>query len=262
MPAHWDVPTRKRGRAGQQQRQRRLASHPLCENCLEHGLYKPTEEIDHIVPLSQGGTDTDDNIQGLCRDCHATKTAGEGGSNYAAANHPGWLRPSAIPLTILCGPPASGKTTYLREHATLTDVTIDLDSILLSIDPNYKHWASLSVGRGLLNQAVRTRNNLLGSLAGRRNGRAWFIVSAPTKAERDWWHDKLGGTLLLLHPGADECRRRALQRGTPLSLHGIDEWERKAALPWTPSGTHWIKGSDASGRPKDPSHPWNRIPQT
>jgi 5-methylcytosine-specific restriction protein A len=42
---------------------------------LAQGITTPTDEIDHIVPLSQGGTDMDDNIQGLCRTHHEAKTA-------------------------------------------------------------------------------------------------------------------------------------------------------------------------------------------
>lgn len=31
-------------------------------------------DVDHIKPLSQGGTDTDSNVQALCRPCHRLKT--------------------------------------------------------------------------------------------------------------------------------------------------------------------------------------------
>lgn len=31
-------------------------------------------EIDHITPLSRGGSDADDNLQALCVPCHADKT--------------------------------------------------------------------------------------------------------------------------------------------------------------------------------------------
>lgn len=34
-------------------------------------------EVDHRIPLADGGTDTPDNIQLLCRADHATKTADE-----------------------------------------------------------------------------------------------------------------------------------------------------------------------------------------
>ena len=32
---------------------------------------------DHIVPLAEGGRDTDDNTQALCEACSDTKTAAE-----------------------------------------------------------------------------------------------------------------------------------------------------------------------------------------
>lgn len=34
-------------------------------------------QVDHIVPLADGGTDTEDNLQSLCPDCHADKTQKE-----------------------------------------------------------------------------------------------------------------------------------------------------------------------------------------
>lgn len=256
MPIHWRD-DRLRGRAGQEQRARRRALHPLCERCLDRGIIRPTDEIDHIIPVAMGGPDTDDNVQGLCTDCHKDKTAGEGANEHAAANHPEWLRPSAIPLTILCGPPASGKTTYVRERAKPGDIVIDLDTIITSIQPKYTHWSSQGIDRLLLNKAIRQRNSMLGSLSRQTEGRAWFIVAAPTEAERKWWAGKLGGTVVLLHPGLDECKRRALARGTPLSVQGIDNWDRRSLMPWEPRQPK-VKGTTVDGRPRDPKHPWNR----
>ena len=47
-------------------RARRLKLHPLCAECLEAGVTTATEEIDHIIPLEQGGPEEDSNTQGLC----------------------------------------------------------------------------------------------------------------------------------------------------------------------------------------------------
>ena len=68
---------RLRGRRGVAQRTRRLMAHPLCATCYDAGRIVPTDEIDHVVPLSRGGTDDDDNVQGLCAACHRAKSAGE-----------------------------------------------------------------------------------------------------------------------------------------------------------------------------------------
>ena len=34
-------------------------------------------EVDHVVPIEDGGTDEADNLQALCHACHAAKTASE-----------------------------------------------------------------------------------------------------------------------------------------------------------------------------------------
>lgn len=38
---------------------------------------KAAEEVDHKVALVNGGPDSDDNLQSLCRECHAAKTAAD-----------------------------------------------------------------------------------------------------------------------------------------------------------------------------------------
>lgn len=214
------------------QRQRRLTAEPLCRQCKAKGQITPATVPDHIVPLAFGGLDVDENIQCLCEDCHAIKTAAEGAATGGASNHPDWLKPSAIPLTILCGPPCSGKTTYITERSKPGDIVIDLDLIAASLSPGYVHWIAGKMSSDLLNRAIRARNAMLGSLERQHRGQAWFIVAAPTKAERDWWKTKLGGEVVLLHPGADECKRRAVQRGTPNAAQGVDEWERSSRKPW------------------------------
>jgi hypothetical protein len=224
---------RLRGRRGVEQRKRRLLDHPLCARCLDEGRVNLTEQIDHIIPLSVGGTDTDDNVQGLCLEHHILKSATDGSSAGGAALHPDWLEPSAIPLTIVSGPPCSGKSTYVEQQAMPGDIRICLDSIKREIDPGFRHWSG-PLDYNLFVQAVRLRNARLGELKRAKAKRAWFIISAPTEAERKWWQGKLGGEVLLLHPGAAECKRRAIQRGTPKAQRGVDKWERQAKMPWLP----------------------------
>lgn len=56
-------------------RDRYLMEHPLCAHCLAKGRRWPADEVDHIVPLRQGGDKYDEaNLQSLCRRCHARKT--------------------------------------------------------------------------------------------------------------------------------------------------------------------------------------------
>lgn len=45
-----------------------------CQCC---GLVRSDHEIDHRVPLDQGGSNGDSNLWTLCHACHASKTAEE-----------------------------------------------------------------------------------------------------------------------------------------------------------------------------------------
>lgn len=65
---------RIRGRRLQRIRQQQLAANPLCEHCKAKGIITLAKEVDHIKPLSKGGTDTPDNRQNLCVACHKAKT--------------------------------------------------------------------------------------------------------------------------------------------------------------------------------------------
>lgn len=65
---------RLRGRRGVEQRKRRLAAEPLCRDCDAKGIVTAATVPDHIIPLAQGGPDTDDNIRCLCGPCHAVRT--------------------------------------------------------------------------------------------------------------------------------------------------------------------------------------------
>lgn len=56
----------------QQRRKKFITEHPYCVRC-----GKPTTDVDHKMPRSQGGSDEDYNLQGLCGYCHKQKTARE-----------------------------------------------------------------------------------------------------------------------------------------------------------------------------------------
>ena len=81
---------RTRGRTWERIRQRVLDADPLCRMCDAAGLVTAAQEVDHIVPLHRGGTDDPDNLQGLCKPCHAIKTAEDMGWAREATGLDGW----------------------------------------------------------------------------------------------------------------------------------------------------------------------------
>ncbi len=58
------------GHARVRMRDRILGANPLCAMCRA----ALATEMDHIVALTNGGTNDQDNLQGLCAACHEVKT--------------------------------------------------------------------------------------------------------------------------------------------------------------------------------------------
>lgn len=51
-----------------------LARSPLCADCGDAAT-----EVHHLVSFADGGMNTDENLQALCKGCHSKRTAREGG---------------------------------------------------------------------------------------------------------------------------------------------------------------------------------------
>lgn len=61
-----------------------LAEEPFCRECLKRGLRVASDVADHIIPLSEGGSDDRENKQGLCDPCHDAKSKAERAAAAAA----------------------------------------------------------------------------------------------------------------------------------------------------------------------------------
>lgn len=85
---------RVKGRALQSIRLDHWKKNPHCAMCGQITAYPYGFELDHIVPLYQGGADADNNRQILCNGpdgCHLKKTAKDMGITFKqAAGSDGW----------------------------------------------------------------------------------------------------------------------------------------------------------------------------
>ncbi len=187
-----------------------LLSHPYCVMQVAPGRRcgKPANIVDHIVPHrgDQLLFWDKNNWQSLCIKCHCShKQSHEKRTSGLIRANP-FVRPSAIPVTIVCGPAGAGKSTYVRERAGPNDLVIDLDVIRAQLSGGRLHAANSEWTTPALNE----RNRILQSLAhDRQHERAWFVVSAPHAEDRALWKRKLGNaTVVLLDTPLDECIRR------------------------------------------------------
>lgn len=177
--------------------------------CAQCGLIwrSHIDQIDHIIPLEQGGSNDDANLQPLCDGCHKVKTLAERknkGVYIKDLIHPIDIYPSKIPLTIVCGPAAGGKSTYIKQHMVDGDYLIDMDDIRARLGIGDSDWTPDTLQRSLTQ-----RNAMLRALRTIDAPRAWFIVSAPTDNERRWWNAKLNPTnIVIVSANLDTCLAR------------------------------------------------------
>jgi len=195
-------------------------------------------EIDHVKPVRTHPelSYDPDNLQALCPSCHTRKTRLECGHPPLPEVRKEWndlvrslqvrgpsysipanLRPSAVPVTIVCGPPGAGKSTYIRERAADGDMVIDFDLYLKALGA--EKWTTDPVA---VRQAFRLRDADLRSLATRKRGRVWLIKSAPTMAERSAWSRALlRVTEVVLAVDPETCKARI--RADPERQHAVEK---------------------------------------
>lgn len=209
-------------------------ANPWCVKCLPK--LTAAECVDHKKPIS-GRDDPlfwkEDNHQSLCWSCHSIKTAiedGGGWQNGGSIAHPQWIPKPGCKVTVVCGPAGSGKSTHVKSNAQPQDIVIDLDECLYRVSGLYGSEAPIKY----LTQATRLRNSQLAALEQHR-GQAWFIVGAPTKAERTWWADTLSADIKLMDVSEMICRQR-IAKDTPRKgrLDASRIWFEKSKTTWKP----------------------------
>lgn len=174
--------------------------------------------VDHIRP-HRGDPDLfwdPGNLQAVSKAWHDSIKQAQERADQTAAIHPKWLKPSLIPLTIVCGPPCSGKSTWVAQQAGPRDLVIDLDVIASDISGEPLHGWDRD---RWLNAALWRRNNMLGDLARpSRYPAAWLIVSEPKAKHRDWWAQTLKPQrIVVLEVDEPECLRRAMADGRDIN---------------------------------------------
>ena len=148
-----------------------------------------------------------------------------------------------MPVTVVSGPPCSGKSTYVREHAKPGDVVIDFDVIAQALGSPADHGH----GETLQTITAKARAAAINEACKRSTDvDVWIVESCPA-AYRVEQYNRYGAQWIRLDVPVDELHRRADAANRPADWHRyIDEWaptKEQAGpawnTPWPEARKQW-----------------------
>lgn len=183
-----------------------LAANPWCVKCAAYGTKTPATVVNHIIPhkMDLRLFWNRRNWEAVCGPCHngpiQSAEKRSGGQRWAYSI-PSDIQPSISPVMLVCGPPASGKTTYVKARAQPNDTIIDLDDY--TVQAGGRRWET---DKTIVRAAFALRDAALHRLATKPTRMAWLIVLAPTQDERSKWRAALGDvSMVVLDTPIDVC---------------------------------------------------------
>lgn len=143
-------------------------------------------------------------------------------------------------LTVVTGPPCSGKTTHVHQRAQPGDIVVDYDQLAQALGSPHSHDHPHDVAA--VTRAARDAAVKAALAAHRRGATVWIIDTDPPTARRRTYH-RAGATLITLTADRAELHRRAHQAGRPRRWHAvIDEWLAAHRDDQQPEGTDLEQG--------------------
>lgn len=168
---------------------------------------------DHVIPVNLGGDDSMENLRPACNKCNGKR------QDLAISG----ADPHGISVVVVTGPPAAGKSSYVRENAKPKDIVIDLDRIASAFMPGDvsdrhgypPHIRNIAIGarKAAMHRALRTRYPCT----------VWLIHAVPARDQLQQYA-RLRYRVVTLDPGRAEVEARVRKLRPHDSLQGVARW--------------------------------------
>ncbi|SDP60921.1 AAA domain-containing protein [Actinopolyspora xinjiangensis] len=128
-------------------------------------------------------------------------------------------------LTVVTGPPASGKSTWVRQQAKAGDIVIDFDTLANALTvaefDNHEH------PRHLVNVAKAARTAAIGEALKHSTDVDVYLLHSTPGAEALRRYRRQGARIVTIDPGEHIVRERCKRLRPSAMLPVVDRWYRE-----------------------------------
>ncbi len=183
----------------------------------------PARNTHHIisVEINLALALREDNCAALCTGCHSMIERME-----RAGQSTRRLFVNGI-VTVLCGPPGSGKSTYVSKHKLPGDIIIDVDALMRALTGMDAHGNNMAA----LPLVLAAKESIIQSIQsnGIRGANAWLTTLAPIPDERRELKRRLNAKIIVFSISRETCLQRIIGDRTRDAREGewvglIDQW--------------------------------------
>jgi predicted kinase len=125
---------------------------------------------------------------------------------------------------VVTGPPAAGKTTWVREHAKPGDITIDYDTLAQALSPELASDPA-DQPKYVTDVVMAARSAAIdeATYGSPITHDVYLVHSMPGRQHLNRYR-KYGFEVITIDPGYTECMRRAQDERTPRQVEQVHEW--------------------------------------
>lgn len=157
-------------------------------------------------------------------------------------------------LTVVIGPPAAGKSTWVMQHAKQGDIVIDFDRLAQALagpdaDPHDHPPALMAVTKAARNAAIEA------AVQQAKTVDVYLIHSNPGSQRMAQYHS-WGAKVVTIDPGRDVVRERCKTQRPARMFGVIDAWYREHRAGRTDGGQQSVMAAPAYSFPSATSRDW------
>lgn len=148
-------------------------------------------------------------------------------------------------LTVVTGPPAGGKTTWVRQHARPGDVVIDLDAIAQALTvgtETHRH------ARAVLRCAQRARGAALDEALKHAARADVYVVHAQPEPRHLARYEQHGARIVTIDPGRETVEARVAEQRPPGTRAVVARWYARRPDPGPVAQSDRSEGSAVHSR--------------